>query len=253
MIASHDVPLTQASAVLSIVIPAYNEERFIGTLLERIERVNLAALGVRSEIIVVDDCSQDRTAEIASSFAAVRVHRQPKNSGKGAAVRAGIALATGDYLIIQDADLEYDPQDYVPMLRSLIAGRAAIIYGSRYLKHPARGRLANLASGRHPAQGWSAYLGGQSLSVVAWALTGHYLSDTVTALKLFARRDLASLDLTTSGFELDHEITAKMLARGRAIAEVPIKYFPRSREEGKKIGLRDWFRAVRTFWRFRRG
>jgi glycosyltransferase involved in cell wall biosynthesis len=239
--------------VLTIVIPAYNEERFIGTLLDRIRAVDLASLGLDSEIIVVDDCSRDRTSEAARAVEGVRVLRHQQNGGKGRAVRTGIDAATGDYLMIQDADLEYDPADYLPMLDALLSGRADIVYGSRYLKKPGKGRLANLLSGKHPAQGWAAYMGGQSLSFVAWALTGTYLTDTVTALKLFSRSQLQELDLRTTGFELDHEITAKMRARGRTIVEVPIKYFPRSREEGKKIGLKDWFRAVDTFWRYRRG
>src|SRR5918999_1134070 len=120
---------------LSIVIPAYNEERFIGTLLEQIYSVDLAALGVRKEVVVVDDCSRDKTSAIASAAPGVRVHRLPVNSGKGAAVRAGLALATGDYVIIQDADLEYDPQDYVPMMRAMLDGRGDVIYGSRYMTH----------------------------------------------------------------------------------------------------------------------
>ena len=249
------MPSSAAAAprVLSIVIPAYNEERFLGTLLGQILAVDLGSRGFRPEVIVVDDCSTDRTAEIAGGFAGVRLHRQPRNGGKGAAVRAGIALATGDYLIIQDADLEYDPADYLPMLDALNAGCGDIVYGSRYLKRPDRGWLANLAAGKHPSQGWGAYLGGQSLSVVCRLFTGRYLTDTVTALKLFPRPLLPQLDLQTSGFELDHEITAKVLARGCRIAAVPVRYFPRSREEGKKIGARDWFRAVRTFARFRNG
>ncbi len=238
---------------LSIVIPAYNEERFIGTLLERIARVDLARLGVAPEIIVVDDCSRDRTAAIAEACG-VAVVRQTVNGGKGQAVRAGIARASGDFLIIQDADLEYDPQDYLPMLEALLAGGADAIYGSRYLPHPGRGALYNLATGKHPGQSWAAYLGGRSLSLVALAATGRYLSDTVTALKLFRRQVLDGLDLRTTGFELDHEITAKVLARGWRIAEVPIRYQPRSKAEGKKIGLRDWFVGTRTFLRFgRRG
>lgn len=226
---------------LSIVIPAYNEERFIGTLLNQILAVDLAPLGVAKEIIVVDDCSRDRTAEIASAVPGVTVQRMAVNGGKGKAVRAGIAHATGDFLIIQDADLEYDPNDYVPMLEALLAGRGNVVYGSRYL-----GR------GRHKNQSLTAYLGGRSLTLVAWLFTGQYLTDTVTALKLFHRDQLAGIPLDTSGFELDHEITAKMANRGSRFIEVPIRYFPRSREEGKKIGLRDWFVAVRTFARYRR-
>jgi glycosyltransferase involved in cell wall biosynthesis len=227
---------------LSIVIPAYNEERYIGTLLDQIGKVDLESLGLEREIIVVDDCSTDSTASIVAGLAGVRLHRMPKNGGKGRAVRAGIADATGDYLIIQDADLEYDPNDYLPMLRVLMAGDADVVYGSRYL-----GR------GRYPNQSLAAYLGGRSLSLIGWLFTGRYLTDTVTALKLFHRADLAALPLETTGFELDHEITARMLARRRRIVEVPIRYYPRSRAEGKKIGLRDWFIATRTFRTFRRG
>jgi dolichol-phosphate mannosyltransferase len=227
---------------LSIVIPAYNEERFIGTLLAQIRAVDLQSLGIAKEIIVVDDCSTDRTAQIAAEVPGVTVKRMPVNGGKGRAVRAGIEIATGDYLIIQDADLEYDPSDYVPMLEALRAGRGDVVYGSRYL-----GR------GRHPNQSLAAYLGGRSLSFAALILVGRYLTDTVTALKLFHREQLAALTLETSGFELDHEITAKMARRGARIVEVPIHYAPRSREEGKKIGLRDWFIAVRTFLRYRNG
>ncbi len=225
---------------LSIVIPAYNEARYIGTLLERIRRVDLTTFGLTRDIIVVDDGSRDDTAAIAESFDGVRVVRKP-NGGKGSAVRAGIAQANGEYLIIQDADLEYDPADYLPMIEALRAGRADVVYGSRYL-----GR------GRMPGQGLAAYLGGRSLSLVAWLFTGHYLTDTVTAYKLFHRADIAALPLETTGFELDHEITARLLARGKRIAEVPISYAPRTRAEGKKIGLRDWFIAVRTFRRYGR-
>ncbi len=227
---------------LSIVIPAYNEERFIGTLLDQIRAVDLSPLGVGKEIIVVDDCSRDRTAEIVASVPGVILKRMERNGGKGGAVRAGIAAATGDYLIIQDADLEYDPNDYVPMLQALVAGRGDVVYGSRYLR-----------AGRHANQSLAAYLGGRSLSLAALLFTGRRLTDTVTALKLFHRLQIAALPLETSGFELDHEITARMAARGARIVEVPIRYSPRSRAEGKKIGLRDWFIAVRTFIRYRNG
>ena len=228
--------------VLSIVIPAYNEARFIGTLLQQIAAVDLEPLGMRKEIIVVDDHSSDETADIARAVAGVIVKRLDRNGGKGGAVRTGIELATGDLLIIQDADLEYDPQDYVPMVKALLDGRADIVYGSRYMR-----------GGRHPNQTWTAYLGGRSLSVVARVATGAWLTDTVTALKLFPRHVITSLTLTTSGFELDHEITAKVLARGCRIVEVPVSYSPRSKAEGKKIGLRDWFIGTRTFFRFRKG
>jgi dolichol-phosphate mannosyltransferase len=227
---------------LSIVVPAYNEERFIGSLLQQIHDVDLRPLGVSKQVIVVDDRSADRTAEIAAGFPGVTLKQLERNSGKGRAVRAGMELATGDLLIIQDADLEYDPRDYVPMVQALLERRGDVVYGSRY-----RGK------GRRSNQSLTAYLGGRSLSLVAFLLTGTYLTDTVTALKLFPREMLMSLALTTSGFELDHEITAKVLARGYRIVEVPVRYYPRSKEEGKKIGARDWFIACRTLFRFRHG
>ena len=230
------------SKVLSIVIPAYNEERFIGTLLEQIRAVDLAPLAVAKQVIVVDDHSRDRTPEIVAGFPEVIFKRLDQNSGKGQAVRTGMSLATGDYLIIQDADLEYDPQDYIPMMRAMLAGDGDVIYGSRYL-----------TTGRHERQSLTAYLGGRSLSLVGYLCTGTWLTDTVTALKLFPRELLPSLHLQTSGFELDHEITAKVLAWGLHIHEVPVSYHPRTREEGKKIGLRDWFIGTRTFFRFRSG
>jgi hypothetical protein len=129
------------------------------------------------------------------------------------------------------------------MLQALFSRQGDVVYGSRYLH---RGLLQ-----KYEQQSWTAYLGGRSLSLIALVLTGRYLTDTVTALKLFSRSALSTLDLQTTGFELDHEITAKMLAAGHQIVEVPVRYVPRTREEGKKIGLRDWFIAARTFWKYR--
>ena len=230
---------------LSIVIPAYNEERFIGTLLERIRAVDLRAFGLEKEIIVIDDRSSDGTADAVRRYPDVILCRHDRNAGKGKAVRSGIERATGDYVVIQDADLEYDPQDYVPMVEALLSGRGDAVYGSRYTR--------GLFGSKHRQQSWPAYLGGRSLSLAALACTGKYLTDTVTALKLFPRSLLNELNLQTSGFELDHEITAKVVALGRQIVEVPIRYFPRSREQGKKIGARDWLTGLRTFWQYRRG
>ena len=231
--------LKNRSQTLSVVIPAYNEERFIGQLLEKVLTVDLSALKVDKEVLVIDDHSKDRTAEIARSFASVQVLTLPKNSGKGEAVKTGIAAATGDFLIIQDADLEYEPNDYLEMLKLMLSGAADVVYGSRYMK-----------SGKYTNQSWTAFLGGRSLSLIGWLFTGTYLTDTVTALKLFRAETIKSMDLKTTGFELDHEITSKVLAQGLTIREISINYFPRTKAEGKKIGFRDWVKAVKTFYRY---
>ena len=222
-------------AVLSVVIPAYNEERFIGTLLERILALDLGILGLDKEVIVVNDCSKDRTAEIVASFPAVRLHNQPKNGGKGTAVRTGIGLATGQYLIIQDADLEYEPADYIPMFRKLQEAGVDAVYGSRYLKRPNDGWLVNLLAGKHPGQGWMAYLGGQSLSFVALLCTGRYLTDTVTALKLFPTLLIQSLPLKPPG---SNWITRSPRASwlGRKTSERCRSAISRTEAEGKRSG-----------------
>jgi len=239
------------SSKISVVVPAYNEEQFIGALLRKILDVDLTVFSTAKEIIVVDDGSSDRTSKVAAGFEGVQVLKQVPNQGKGAAVRRGIEAATGDYLIIQDADLEYEPDDYVVMLRKLREPGIEVVYGSRYLAGYERGTLVNWWLGKNRNQGWGAYLGGRSLSLVGLLFCGKYLTDTVTALKLFRRSVIANLELFTTGFELDHEITAKLLARGHVIHEVPIQYSPRTSVEGKKIGLRDWFIAIRTFWAYR--
>ena len=145
---------------LSIVIPAYNEERFIAQLIEKVKAVNLSAFGLAKEVIVVDDGSDDRTGEIVAGIPGVHVIRQMTNAGKGAAVRAGLAAATGDLIIIQDADLEYDPDDYRAMINGLIQSFADAVYGSRYMPRE------DGSSRRRAGQSWMAYLGGRSLSLV---------------------------------------------------------------------------------------
>ena len=241
------------SKVISIVIPAFNESQFIGSLLEKIALVDTESLGIDKQIIVVNDCSTDDTASIVKTFTDVNLLEHEVNQGKGRAVRTGLDAATGDYIIIQDADLEYDPEDYLPMLTLLLADEADVVYGSRYMKFPDEGILKNLLTGKHPEQSWPAYLGGQSLSFIARLFIPMFISDTVTAYKLFKAPILKNMTLETTGFETDHEISCKVLAQGFRIKEVPIAYFPRTVAEGKKIGLSDWFCAIKTFWRYRNG
>ena len=233
---------------LTVIVPAYNEERFIAALVEKVLAVDVSRFGLAKQVIVVDDGSKDRTAAIASAIAGVTLLTMARNSGKGAAVRAGIQRADGDLILIQDADLEYEPEDYIPMLDELIRTGVDAVYGSRYMPPP--GSTTRVA--KHPKQSWGAYLGGRSLSLVQWWFTGHFLTDTVTALKLFRAPAIKDIELETNGFELDHEITARILARGCRIREVAIRYYPRDRSEGKKIGARDWFIAVRTYAKYSR-
>jgi len=239
--------------IISIVIPAYNEERFIGELLKKINQVDTISMGIEKQIIVINDCSSDRTSEIVKEFPEVTLLEHENNSGKGRAVRTGLDAATGEYIIIQDADLEYDPEDYLPMLEPLLADEADVVYGSRYMKYPESGLLKNLLTGKHAEQSWVAYLGGQSLSFIARLFVPMFITDTVTAYKLFKAPILKDMTLETTGFETDHEISCKVLAQGLRIKEVPISYYPRTVEEGKKIGLSDWFCAIKTFWKYRNG
>jgi dolichol-phosphate mannosyltransferase len=238
---------------LSIVIPAYNEENFIGDLLEQILRVDTESLGYAKEIIVVNDGSSDQTSERARAYdsCGVRCVDQIPNRGKGRAVQRGIRESTGDYILVQDADLEYDPNDYPRMLKALSSGADAV-YGSRTLGQIEK-RGWTLLPGRHPDQAFGPWLAGVVLSCWTFVLYGRWISDTLTAYKLYPSGAIREMDVETHGFETDHEITAKLIRNGYRIAEVPIAYKPRSVAEGKKIKARDGLVAVWTLLRFRFG
>jgi dolichol-phosphate mannosyltransferase len=238
--------------LLSIVVPAYNEEAFLGNLLQRIAAVDTQALGFDKEVIVVDDGSRDKTAEVARSFAdkGVVCFTQVPNQGKGKAVRRGIQESRGDYVLIQDADLEYEPKDYLPILAAL--SHADVVYGSRTLGQYRQGQNWP-TPGRHPQQRIGPWFAGVLLTGWTFLLYGRWISDTLTAYKLYPATVLKSLTLETSGFETDHEITAKLIREGLRIVEVPVSYYPRSAEEGKKIKPRDGLIAVWTLLRFRWG
>ena len=235
---------------LSLVIPAYNEEKSLATLLRAILDVDTESVGFSKEIIVVDDGSRDRTGEIARSFSGVRCLTQIPNQGKGRAVRRGISESTGDFILIQDADLEYDPQDY-PALLQKVGAKVDVVYGSRTL-----GQLRELGwrwpfPGKHNNQAPGPWFAGVLLSLWTFLLYGRWISDTLTAYKLYPAARIKAMDLKTKGFETDHEITARLFRSRMRIAEVPIRYHPRSVTEGKKIKPIDGLIAVWTLLRFR--
>jgi glycosyltransferase involved in cell wall biosynthesis len=236
---------------LSIVIPAYNEGAFIGTLLDKIAAVPTEGLGFEKEIIVVNDGSSDNTEQIARSRAGVHCFTQVPNQGKGKAVQRGIREATGDFILIQDADLEYDPNDYLGMLSALTGKKADVVYGSRTLGQRAIQSRWTLFPGKHVNQGVGPWFAGVLLTFWTALIYGRWITDTLTAYKLYPCAVVKAMKLRTSGFETDHEITAKLSRLGKRIIEVPISYYPRSREEGKKIKPTDGLIAVWTLLRFR--
>ena len=233
---------------LSVIIPAYNEAATIGEVIGRVRGAQRPGLDI--EILVVDDASTDGTASRvekeaaaggpAASGGALKLIRHATNMGKGAAIRTALACATGDHVIIQDADLEYDPADYGPILEALGRDGVPVVYGSRIL-------------GDNPHSYWRYYYGGRLLTLCFNWLYGRRLTDLTTGYKAFRLETLRSIPLSCRGFEFCPEVTAKLARRGVPIVEVPISYRPRSMEEGKKIRWRDGVRAVGTLMSLRWG
>jgi dolichol-phosphate mannosyltransferase len=232
---------------VSVIIPAYNEERTLSRLLDRIQQVSTETVGYQKEIVVVDDGSSDRTAVIAEQHGVTCLKQT--NQGKGAAIQNGIQMASGDCILIQDADLEYDPGDYPALLDALKAGDNTAVYGSRVLgQRKQRGRFS---LGKHPEQDIGPWVANWILSVWTFLLYGQWISDPLTGYKLYPAGWLKSYRARTRGFETDHELTARLIKTGMRIVEVPVSYYPRTVSEGKKIQLSDAFVAIWTLLKFR--
>lgn len=222
--------------LLSILIPAYQEEATIGEILKRVAAIDTQAVGFDKEIVVCDDGSKDRTFAIASELAAadprIRVVRHEQNRGKGAAIRTALAAATGDYVLIQDADLEYEVTDY-PALLAEVARGADVVYGSRFLDNP-----------RPTGMKTANFIANRILTVTANLLYGMSITDEATCFKVFRTDLLRDLQLECTGFEFCPEVTAKLGRRKIKIVEVPISYTARAIEEGKKVRWTDGFEAM---------
>jgi glycosyltransferase involved in cell wall biosynthesis len=222
---------------LTVIVPVYNER---ATVVEIIRRVRAVDVPLVVDVIVVDDGSSDGTDQVlaAISDSTVRVFTHERNKGKGAAIRTGLSHASGDLVLVQDADLEYDPEDWPVLLDPVLKGKAHVVYGSRFTG--ARKNMLLLH-----------WIGNRILSLATNLLYATTLSDMETCYKLFDRRVLEGITIVSNRFDFEPEITAKVLRRGYRIYEVPISYAGREPDEGKKITWRDGFGALKALVKYR--
>ena len=226
---------------LSIVIPVYNEAATISRIVDLVRSVDV---GMEKEILLVDDCSRDGTrdvlTEMGNGSADLKVLFHEVNQGKGAALRTGFTAATGDIVLIQDADLEYDPREYPRLLAPILDGHADVVYGSRFL-----------GGGAHRVVFYWHYLGNWLLTTLSNMMTNLNLTDMEVCYKVFKREIIQSIPLRENRFGFEVEVTAKVARRKLKIYEVPISYYGRDYSEGKKIGWKDGFSAIRCILKYR--
>lgn len=231
------LPFGMVSMKLSVVIPVFNEKKTILEILQRVQSVDLP-----KEIILVDDCSTDGTREILRSLPAgddLKIIFQPRNAGKGAALRAGFEQVAGDIVVVQDADLEYDPADYHELIRPILAKKADVVYGSRFL------------SGPHRVLFFWHYVGNRLLTTLSNMLTDLNLTDMETCYKVFRADLLKKIKLRENRFGFEPEFTAKVAKARCKIYEVPVSYSGRDYSEGKKIGWKDGVAALFIIVKYR--
>ena len=224
-------PSLRTDYVLSIIIPVYNEIQTVGLVISRV-----AALPLNTELVIVDDCSTDGTRKILQGLhglPGVKIILKEKNAGRGAALRTGFEAATGDFVVVQDADLEYDPRDIPELIQPLLRDEADIVYGSRFIGEELQD------------ESWIHRLGNAILTRASNLFSGLNLTDMETCYKAFTRDVLQDIEIDQNRFGIEPELTAKLARRGYRFTEVPISYQSRGYDEGKKIGIRDLFNA---FW-----
>lgn len=229
---------------LSILMPAYNEEATIAKIISLIDKVDLKKIDVEKELIIVDDGSKDRTVEIVKRlqkrYKYIKFFQHKRNKGKGGAIKTAIKHATGQIMIVQDADLEYDPRDYIKCIRPILKGKAKVVYGSR-----------RLDKRNKQYSGLSYYIGGIGITLIFNILFFTRLTDEPTCYKTFRSDVIKKMKIKGNKFDWEPEVTAKIVKRGIKIHEVPIRYHPRSVEEGKKINWKDGFDAIWTMVKYR--
>jgi glycosyltransferase involved in cell wall biosynthesis len=226
-------PMADHAGTLSVLIPVYNEEKYVGEIITRV----LALGPVVKELVIVDDGSKDRTAEVVQARAdaepKIKFYKSPKNGGKTAAIRKALELATGDVLIVQDADLEYDPAEIPDVIAPILAGQADVVFGSRFLVRKAA-----------RVHYFSHYLANSFLTFLSNCLTNRNMTDIETGYKAFRKEVIQPLKLTSKGFGMEVEITAMVCKTKARTYEVPISYYGRAYDEGKKIGFMDGVAAL---------
>ena len=225
---------------LSVLIPVYNEEVTVTHVIEEVEKVNLG--NIEKEIIVIDDGSTDSTPkiveELKKKYNNIKIFSHKTNQGKGSAVRTGIKKSTGDLIVIQDADLEYDPRDYPLLMKPILEDKADVVYGTRFL-------------GPHRVLLFWHMMGNFFLNLLTNLLYNSTLTDMETGYKMFKKEVIKNIPLESNGFDIEPEITAKVLKRGYRVWEVPISYYGRGYEEGKKITWKDGVVAILTLLKYR--
>lgn len=226
---------------LSILMPVYNEAKTIEKIIGKVENVNLGAIS--KELIIVDDSSTDSTQKIISNlkkkYRNIRAFRHSKNKGKGAAIRTGIKYASGEIVVIQDGDLEYNPEDFKRLIKPILQKKAKVVYGSRFL-----GKTSGFSIPSH-------YYGNIFLTFLTRILYNRKVTDMETCYKMMTSDIIKKLNLQSDSFAIEPEITAKILRKGHRVIEIPINYRCRSFAEGKKIGWKDGIIAVYTLLKYR--